>query len=206
MAITPAILKEMDKVEEIDDKIASLEVEINKYKEDREKFGPRYGELLDKQKNGTITSGEREELREYEDKHKNVQMITSNSAKIGELEDKKRELERQKKQILKSIEDGQIAKKEAIEELASAWKQATKGKFAVKIGTALRGKTPTKKAIAKKGFNTEQLTELKNMLSDPAYIKGGAREGKKFSDFEKYFSSKRLIDSRIEKEKKGISI
>lgn len=197
-------MKAYNKIKDIDDEIASLQSELSRYK--NADFAGRHKELLDMKEAGTISSGEREELREYEDKYKSVTMVTRNKAKIMELEGKIKELERQKRKIAEDIEQGREAYKGAVEDLAKTWKQATKGKFTVRLGTALRGKTPTKKAIAKKRFNTEQLEELKNMLSDPDYAKGGAKEGKKFSDFEKYFGNKKLIDSRIEKEKKGFSV
>ena len=197
-------MRAYNKMKDIDDQIAALESELSKYK--NADFNGRHAELDQKQEKGRLDWGERAELSEYNDFQKKTLMQSRNKSKIEELERKIRDLKSQKKKIAREIETGREAYKGAVEELASTWKKATKGKFAVKISAALRGKTPTKKAIAKRKFNMEQLAELQKVLSDPEYAKGGAREGKRFSDFEKYFSNKSRIDSRIEKEKKGFSV
>ena len=195
--------KARDKIKEIDAEIASLRSELDRYK--NADFNGRHAKLEEMRKNGTITSGEREELREYDDFQKKTSMQARNKGKKTELEGKIKVLEAQKERIAKDLESGKEEYKGAINDLASTWKKATKGKFAVRLGAALRGKTPTKKAIAKRRFTLEQLEELTQVLRAPEYLKGGSREGKKFTDFEKIFSSKQLIDSRIEKNKGGFS-
>lgn len=166
-------MKAYNKIKDIDDKIASLQSELSRYK--NADFDGRHAELAEKKKAGTIDSGEREELREYDDFQKKTIMQSRNKGKITELESKIKTLELQKERIAKDIESGKEEYKGAINDLASTWKKATKGKFAVRLGAALRGKTPTKKAIAKRRFTLEQLEALTQVL----YGSEGLKDGKK---------------------------